>query len=88
MSALHAAYFAITFGLVCSVLLIVLGALLLLERTAGASPVYSSPVPATAYSETSSVADAQARETHPRAAWESAVDDSARNDPDSTKREQ
>ena len=88
MFALHAAYFAITFGLVCSVLLIVLGALLLLERTAGASPVHSSPVPPTASSETSSVADAQAGETHPRAAWESAVDDSARNDPNGPKREQ
>jgi TM2 domain-containing membrane protein YozV len=88
MSALHAAYFAITVGLVCSVLLIVLGALLLLERTAGASPVYSSPVLATAYSETASVADPQAGETHSRAAWEPTVGDSATPDPDGTKREQ
>ena len=88
MSALHAAYFAITFGLVCSVLLIVLGALLLLERTAGASPVYSSPVPSTAYSQTANVTDPQVGETHSRAAWEPAVGDSAKSDPDGPKGEQ
>ncbi len=38
--ALHAAYVPVTIGLTASVLLIVFGALLLLERTAGASPAY------------------------------------------------
>jgi hypothetical protein len=43
MTGLHAAYFAVTFGLTCAVILIALGALLLLERTVGASPVYAAP---------------------------------------------
>jgi len=42
---LHALYFAITFGLTCSVLLITIGLLLLLERTAGAGPGYLPAVP-------------------------------------------
>jgi hypothetical protein len=44
-SGLHAADYAVTFGLTCSVLLIVFGALLLLERTVGASPVYVAGAP-------------------------------------------
>jgi hypothetical protein len=44
-SGLHAADYAVTFGLTCSVLLIVFGALLLLERTVGAGPVYVAGAP-------------------------------------------
>ena len=43
MLALHAAYVPVTIGLTGSVILIVFGALLLMERTAGASPVYAPP---------------------------------------------
>jgi TM2 domain-containing membrane protein YozV len=45
MSGLHAAYYDITFGLTCAVLLIVIGGLLLLERTVGASPAYVAGTP-------------------------------------------
>jgi TM2 domain-containing membrane protein YozV len=45
MSGLHAAYYDITFGMTCAVLLIVFGALLLLERTFGASPTYVAGAP-------------------------------------------
>lgn len=73
MLALHAAYLPVTAGLTASVLLIVFGALLLLERTAGASPAYaptaaSATYPAT-YPPTASVVDAQAEEARSRAAW-------------------
>jgi hypothetical protein len=88
MLALHAAYFMVTFGLTCSVLLIVFGALLLLERTAGASPVYAPPVANTEYPETVSAAVAQPEEVHSRAAWEAADGESTKNDADSTKGEQ
>lgn len=43
--ALHAAYFVVSFGMTCAVLLIVFGALLLVERTLGASPAYVPPDP-------------------------------------------
>jgi hypothetical protein len=46
---LHAAYVPVTIGLTASVLLIVLGALLLLERTAGASAAYEAPIAAPIY---------------------------------------
>jgi hypothetical protein len=46
MFALHAAYVDVTFGLTCSVLLIVIGALLLLERTVGGAPVPMAAGPA------------------------------------------
>jgi len=45
MTGLHAAYFAVTFGLTCAVILIALGALLLLERTVGAAPMYVATPP-------------------------------------------
>jgi hypothetical protein len=46
-SACHAAYYMVSFGLFCAVLLILLGVLLLLERTVGAGPVagYVPPLP-------------------------------------------
>jgi hypothetical protein len=77
MLALHAAYLPVTAGLTGAVLLIVFGALLLLERTAGASPLYApAATPATypptypqTYPATASVVDAQAEEARSRAAW-------------------
>ncbi len=50
MFALHAAYLPISFGLTFSVVLIVFGALLLIERTAGASVPYVAPVSSAPYS--------------------------------------
>jgi hypothetical protein len=84
MLALHAAYVPITAGLTAAVLLIAFGALLVLERTAGAGPVYAPP--AASYSvvpPSASVVDAQAGEAPARAAW--AEPDAARNNPDDTK---
>jgi TM2 domain-containing membrane protein YozV len=83
MLAMHAAYFEITGGLIFSVLLIVFGALLLLERTAGAGPVYTPPIVAEAYP--GSAADAQAEEARSRAAWAATGGGEARSDPDGTK---
>ena len=85
MMALHAAYFAVTTALTCAVLLIVFGALLLLERTAGAGPVYTPPVVAAAYPGTFSAADVQAEEARSRAAWAATDGGEIRSDPDSTK---
>jgi hypothetical protein len=72
--ALHAANLNVTFGLTVSVLLIVFGALLLLERTAGASPVYEAPV---SYSVVPG-ADATVEPAPSRAAF-------TESDPDTTK---
>jgi hypothetical protein len=92
MLALHAAYIPVTTGLTCSVLLIAFGALLLLERTAGASPadappvpVYASPAATAAYPVAPTAAGVQAEEARARAAWVATEGDPARNDPDSTK---
>ena len=63
MLALHAAYFAVTFSLTASVLLIVFGLLLLLERTTGASPAYA-PAPVA-----SATFGSQSEETQPRTSW-------------------
>jgi TM2 domain-containing membrane protein YozV len=65
MLALHAAHVNVTFGLTCAVLLILFGALLLLERTLGASPLY--PAPATPAGYTSVVPPSEPEA--PRAAW-------------------
>jgi TM2 domain-containing membrane protein YozV len=81
MLALHAAYFTITFGLTCSVLLIVFGGLLLLERTVGASPVYVEPVAAEAFSGTTSTVHEEAAESSSRAAWEPTNSGTVTNDP-------
>jgi hypothetical protein len=75
MFALHAANFNVTFGLTVSVLLIVFGSLLLLERTFGASTVYEPPV---SYSVVPSADDAEAEAARSRAAF-------TESDPDSTK---
>ncbi len=68
MLALHAAYLPVTAGLTGSVLLIVLGALLLLERTIGASQTYT-PASAPTYPVTPSVADTPPGEVRSRAVW-------------------
>jgi hypothetical protein len=87
MLGLHAAYVPITAGLTAAVLLIAFGALLVLERTAGISPVYAPS--ASAYSVVppgaASVVDAQAAEAPARAAWVAPDGDAARNNPDDTK---
>jgi TM2 domain-containing membrane protein YozV len=67
MLGLHAANVGITFGLTCSVLLIVFGALLLLERTVGAAPVYAAPVATTGYA--SVVPPSEPADPQPRATW-------------------
>jgi hypothetical protein len=93
MLALHAAYVPISAGLTASVLLIAFGALLLLERTAGISPVYAPPVvtyPGTTYSGVpypgaANVVDAQTGETPARAAWVAPDSDAAKSNPDDTK---
>jgi hypothetical protein len=86
MLSLHAAYVPITAGFTASVLLIVFGALLLLERTAGISPVSAPPI--NTYSVVppgaANVVDAQTGEAPARAAWV-APDDAAKSDPDDTK---
>jgi TM2 domain-containing membrane protein YozV len=87
MLALHAAYFTITFGLTCSVLLIVFGGLLLLERTVGASPVYVDPAAAESYSGTTSTVHAEPAESPSRAAWEPTDAGTVKSDPDASKEE-
>jgi TM2 domain-containing membrane protein YozV len=92
MFALHAAYVPVTFGLTASVLLIVFGTLLLLERAAGADPNYV-PLEGTAdytgaatnYPGTTSVVPPPDLETPTRAAWDTPVVDSTSSDPDGTK---
>ena len=88
MFALHAAYVPVTFGLTVSLLLIVFGGLLLLERTAGASPVYVPPVSSDPYRVTPSTADAQAEEARSRAAWDVADSGAPKSNPDGPKGDQ
>jgi hypothetical protein len=78
--ALHAAYLPITIGLAGSILLITFGALLLLERTAGAP--LATPFPGAPYA-TSPIVDTPSAETSARAAW--ASPDIASHHPDDTK---
>jgi hypothetical protein len=85
MLALHAAYFPVTFGLAFSVLLIVFGGLLFLERTAGAGPAYAPPVVAAPYSRTATVVDTQAEEARARTAWGTSSSNETNIDPDATK---
>jgi TM2 domain-containing membrane protein YozV len=88
--ALHAAYVPVTIGLTASILLIAFGALLLLERTAGASHTYETPIatpiyPGNPYSSTTSSADMQPGETPQRAAWVAPDSDVTSKNPDDTK---
>lgn len=83
MLALHAAYVPITIALTTSVLLIAFGALLLLERTAGASPGYASPIGT--YPATPGVVTPQAEGAPNRAAWADPNVEVPGNDPDHPK---
>ena len=88
--ALHAAYVPVTLGLTASVLLIAFGALLLLERTAGAShadePTFATPMyPAAPYPGAASVADVPPGETPQRAAWAAPESEGTRTPPDDPK---
>ncbi len=91
MLALHAAYLPVTAGLMGAVLLIVFGALLLLERTVGASPAYIPTAPAaypSTYPATASGVDVQAEETRSRAAWvasDAPAGDATKSTADGTK---
>lgn len=89
---LHAAYVAITIGLAASILLITLGALLLLERTVGASMGFVPPIAATPYAPTpypptpypgAAPVDVPVAESPARAAW--AAPETASHTPDDTK---
>jgi TM2 domain-containing membrane protein YozV len=88
--ALHAAYVPVTIGLTASILLIAFGALLLLERTAGAAHPYETPIatpmyPGNPYSGTTSAAGVQPGETPQRAAWVAPDSDVTSKNPDDTK---
>jgi TM2 domain-containing membrane protein YozV len=86
---LHAAYVPITIGLAASILLIAFGALLLLERTAGAIPGAASPIDPAPYAEAPyTVApggNAQAAESPARAAWGAPGSEGAPHTADDTK---
>jgi TM2 domain-containing membrane protein YozV len=88
MSALHAAYFAITFGLIASVLLIVLGGLLLMERTIGSCWTPPTPLTGAAYPGTTAGAPPPVEDAHSRAAWETSGQDAASSQPENPKGEQ
>jgi len=85
--ALHAAYLPITIGLTTSILLIAFGALLLLERMAGANPLPASPLAANPYADipynSAPIVDVPTAEPPVRAAW--ATPDNASHNPDDTK---
>jgi hypothetical protein len=78
---LHAAYVPITAGLAASILLITFGALLLLERTAGAPSLTTAPFADTPYA--APVVDAPFTEAPGRAAW--AAPTAPAQNPDTTK---
>ncbi|MGA7158348.1 MAG: hypothetical protein WBY53_15980 [Acidobacteriaceae bacterium] len=83
MLALHAVNVAVTVALTVSVLLIVFGALLLLERTAGAIPVYTPPM--NAYPGAAATVIPPVESSPNRAAWAEPGVDVPRNDPDPPK---
>ena len=79
--ALHAAYFAVSFGMTCAVLLIAFGALLLLERTLGAEPApavpgYAAPVSGYAAPASGNAASAPAYGAPAQSAYSAASDPS------------
>jgi hypothetical protein len=86
---LHAAYVPITIGLAASILLIAFGAILLLERAAGAIPVAAPPIEPAPYVEApytvASGGDVQAAESPARAAWGAPGSESALHNTDDTK---
>lgn len=83
---LHAAYVPITIGLAASILLIAFGALLLLERTAGAGPIAEPPFVPGPYADAPYMRAANvsvpAAESSARAAW---AEPSTTDNPDDTK---
>jgi hypothetical protein len=85
--ALHAAYLPITIGLTTSILLIAFGALLLLERMAGASVPPLSPIAPNPYVNApytgAPIVDTPVAESPARAAW--ATPDTTSHNPDDTK---
>jgi TM2 domain-containing membrane protein YozV len=85
--ALHAAYLPITIGLTTSILLIAFGALLLLERMAGANSLPASPLAPNPYADvpytSAPIVDVPAADSPARAAW--AAPESASHNPDDTK---
>ncbi|MGA8938592.1 MAG: hypothetical protein WB439_05440 [Acidobacteriaceae bacterium] len=83
MLGLHAAYVPVTIALTASVLLIAFGALLLLERTAGASPVYAPPIDA--YPVAPGVVNPPSENAPGRAAWADPSVEVPGNDPDHPK---
>ncbi len=83
MLALHEANLPVTMGLTVSVLLIVYGALLLVERAAGADAMY--PPPTGAYPYTAGVVSPQAETPPSRAAWTDSGVEAPPNDPDHPK---
>jgi len=86
---LHAAYVPITIGLAGSILLIAFGALLLLERAAGAIPIAAPPIEPFPYAEAPyTVApdgNVQAAESPARAAWGVPGSEVAPHNADETK---
>ena len=86
---LHAAYVPITIGLAAAILLIAFGALLLLERAAGALPLAASPLEPSPYAAAPyTVApdgNVQAPESPARAAWGTPATEGAPPHPDDTK---
>ena len=83
MLGLHAAYVPVTIALTASVLLIVFGALLLLERTAGASTVYAPPIET--YPVAAGVVTPPVENAPGRAAWAEPSVEAPASDPDHTK---
>jgi len=86
---LHAAYVPITIGLAGSILLITFGALLLLERAAGAIPVDAPPMEPAPYVNApytvTPAGNVQAAESPARAAWAAPGSESAADTTDNTK---
>ncbi len=85
---LHAAYVPITIGLAGSILLITFGALLLLERAAGALPVTAPPFEPSPYAgapyNVTPDGNVQTAESPARAAWGTGTESASYN-PDDTK---
>ncbi len=84
---LHAAYVPITIGLAASILLIAFGALLLIERAAGAIPVAAPPIEPAPYVEAPYTpgGNVQPSESPARAAWGAPGSEVAPHNADDTK---
>jgi TM2 domain-containing membrane protein YozV len=82
MLALHAAGVLVTFGLICSVLLIAFGALLLVERLAGPSSIYRGTPATGPYEGTPVPVTPAADAARSRVAWETPQADTIISKPD------